>query len=148
VPASTVQCRCEGSQQMLATSVHGSQSMADRVLGMCSVPKPLLQPLCWVVLVSSARTTLWAVVKTGSSHKQVSTSCSSTCCSLGGEQSIAHRACAVCLTPWYCCIKIAPLTQCVLLCCCANPVPMLQPEQACSNKECAAGMCGESSMIM
>jgi hypothetical protein len=50
-----------GSQQLLATSgsKHGRQ-----VLGMCSVPKPLLYLCVQVVLVSSARTTLWAVVKT------------------------------------------------------------------------------------
>jgi hypothetical protein len=45
VPASTVQCRWERSQQMLATSVHGSQSMADRVLGMCSAQTSPV-PLC------------------------------------------------------------------------------------------------------
>jgi hypothetical protein len=43
VPASTV-CRCGGKPADAGNKRAWSQSMADRVLGMCSVPKPVLQP--------------------------------------------------------------------------------------------------------
>jgi hypothetical protein len=59
VPASTVQCRWEASRCWQQACM---VPKAWQVLGMCSVPKPLLYLVQGCA--GSARTTLWAVVKT------------------------------------------------------------------------------------
>jgi hypothetical protein len=126
----------ERSQQMLATSVHGSH---DRVLGMCSVPKPpctLCAGLCWSALLEQP-CGLWS--KLGSSHKQVSTSLQQLAVALRGEYSMTlhpHRACAVCLDTLvllYHCLH----TQCAVLrepCTHATARTSLQQQRVCSRR--------------
>jgi hypothetical protein len=142
------QCRCrwERSQQMLATSVHGSQSMADRVLGMCSVPKPLCTVQgCAGQLCSN---NLWAVVKTGSSHKQVSTA-AAACCSCLGIHNMTlhpHRACAVCLDTL---VLLSRLLHTLSVCCCLLREPCTHATARTSlpaTKECSRHVWRRSSM--
>jgi hypothetical protein len=108
---------------MLATSVHGSQSMADRVLGMCSVPKP--PGAGWSAL---ARTTLWLWSKLGSSHKQVSTAAALACGGVQHDLAPTYAQCA--WTPWYLLYQIAPH----LVCCARTLYPCYSQNKLAATK--------------